>query len=101
MSSGHGRATYYRPRSGNIGYRSGNISFVASGLSRPTKQNIVLDFASETAIVNALDNFQLADIDGEDIHSRKKGDIEDVETRPSMAQSNACSATRHVNNEED
>jgi hypothetical protein len=100
ISSGHGRATYYQPRSGNSEYRSGNKSLVASGSSRPTKRKIALDSASETAIVNSIDDFPLTDIDSEDAHSRKKSDNEGEEVRNSIAQSNVCSATRYVNKEE-
>ncbi|KAF1952731.1 hypothetical protein CC80DRAFT_479116 [Byssothecium circinans] len=89
MRSGQGRATYHQSGSGNNAYRSGNKSFVASSSDRPTKRKIVQDSASETAIVNSLDDFPLADIDVEDTYSRKRDDTEDVEVCTSTAQSNA------------
>lgn len=99
MSSGHGRTSYYQPNSGINTYRNGNKSFVASGVNRPTKRKVVVDSASEVAIVNSLDDFPLTDIDGGDTSSGKRGDIEDIELRTSMAQSNASSTTCHVKHE--
>ena len=85
ISSGHGRANYYQPGSGTNAYQSGNKSFVSSGLDRTTKRRIVLDSASEIAIVNSLEDFPLTDIDGGDTQSHKNDHIEDTELRNCIA----------------
>ncbi|KAH7067024.1 hypothetical protein BKA63DRAFT_425415 [Paraphoma chrysanthemicola] len=94
LPSGHGRANYYQPSSGNTAFRSGNKSYVASNMDRTIKRTIVVDSASETAIVTSTDDFPLTDMDSEDAYSRKKGDIEDGEANSASARSNTNSAAR-------
>ncbi|EMD66873.1 hypothetical protein COCSADRAFT_135290 [Bipolaris sorokiniana ND90Pr] len=83
IPSSHGRASYYPPGSGINANRSGGKSFAASGLRRTTKRKSVPDSASETAIVNSVDDFPLTDIEVSNTHPHKGG-LNDLEVRVSI-----------------